>query len=542
MLRILLTVFAFLAWVPTAWGQGVMLTIANGDHQTLRDTSDAASVLWVGRRFAAVGFDVDQATDLSAPAMRTALDALAERVARELPERVVLVFAGYTLHSDRGAWLMGVETGTPTPTNVDTTGVRLETLLDVVSRIQGGAVVAIADLGFPGALGFGFQQGLGTGIVVPQGVSLIRGPAVQVQHVLGELAVPGTVLRHAVGATRQVRLEGFNPPHLSFLPAGLEPAPDLDRAAWIHAEAEGTIVALNTYLTDFPNGRYVENARAALDRLENTPERVEERLNLSRDERRAIQRHLTLLGFDPRGIDGIFGPGTRGAINGWQGREGLARTGFLDRDQIHRLAAQAARRAAELEEEARQRQAEQERQDRAFWRDTGAGQDEAGLRAYLGRFPDGIFSNIARERLDQIEAERRAAAQARDREAWEQATARDTPEAYRRYLAEFPEGVFAEQARARIEELTRPPAPELNIDAARAAEAALNLPRPILLVVEQRLAATGFDPGAVDGQLDEDARRAIRRFQRANGLAPTGYLTQGAVAMLLTDGLFRLRD
>lgn len=541
MLRILLTA-ALVLWAPMAWASGVMLIIANGDHATLRDTSEPVSLLPVAQRFAAAGFDADQATDLSAPAMRAALDALSDRISRTNPERVVLVFAGYTLHNDRGAWLMGVETGTPSPTNIDITGVRLETLLDIAGRIQGGAVVAIADLGFPQNPGVGFRPGLPAALDVPQGVSLIRGPTAQIQYVLGALATPGTNLVGAVADTRQVRLNGFAPPHLTFLPAGLAPAPDLDRAAWIHADAEGTIEALNTYLTDFPNGRYVENARAALDRLENTPERVEARLNLTRDERRAIQRHLALLGFDPRGIDGIFGPGTRGAINGWQGREGLARTGFVDRDQIHRLAAQGARRAAELEEEARRRQAEQERQDRAFWRDTGAGQDESGLRAYLNRFPDGIFSNIARERLAQIEADRRAAAQARDREAFEQAVARDTPEAYRVYLAEFPQGAFAEQANARIAELTRPPEPELDLEAAREGEAALNLPGPLRMIVEQRLMATGFEPGPVDGQFDADTRRAIRRFQRANGMPPTGFLTQQAVSILLTDGLFRLLD
>lgn len=539
MLRILLTALALAASAPMAWAQGVMLVIANGNHDRLRDTAEAASLLATARRFAAAGFLADEATDLSAPAMRSALDALAGRIGRDNPERVVLVFAGYALHNDRGAWLMGVETGTPSLANVDSTGVRLETLLDIAGRIQGGAIVAIADLGFPERLAAGFRPGLPETVAVPQGVSLIRGPAVQVRAVLDAVAVPGTNLRTAVARTRQARLDGFDPPHLTFLPAGLPPAPGAERAAFAEAEALGTPEAFRTYLDEFPNGQYAAQARAALDRLENTPERIEARLNLTRDERRAIQRHLTLLGFDPRGIDGIFGPGTRGAIGTWQGREGLVRTGFLDRDQIHRLAGQAARRAAELEEEARRRQAEQERQDRAFWRDTGAGQDEAGLRAYLGRFPDGIFSNIARERLGQIEAERRAAAQARDREAWEQAVSRDTPEAYRVYLAEFPQGAFAEQARARIEDLRRPPRPEFDVEAARAAETALNLPGPLLLIVEQRLAATGFEPGPVDGRLDEDARRAIRRFQRANGLPPTGYLTQQLVAMLLTEGLFR---
>lgn len=543
MLRILIATCLLGLSASAGLASGLVLVIANGDHETLRDATEATAVLPAARRFEVMGFEAEQASDLSAPAIRAALDALSVRIEAERPPRVVLVFAGYTLHGDRGSWLMGAETGQPGLTNVDATGVRLETLLDIASQIQGGAVVAVADLGFPAQPGTGLRPGLGEALIVPQGVSLIRGPVAQVQAVLERLAQPGTNLGAAVAETRQVRLEGFNPPYLTFLPEGYEPAADIDRTAWLEAEAEGTLVAFRAYLDEFPQGRFTDEVRAGIERLENTPERVEEALELTRDERRAIQRHLTLLGFNPRGIDGIFGAGTRGAVSGWQGREGLAQTGYLNRDQIFTLAAQAARRAAELEEEARQRQAEQERQDRAFWRDTGAGQDETGLRAYLGRFPDGIFSGIARERLELIEAERRQAAQARDRAGWDVALAADTVESYQAYLREFPQGAFAEQAAARVAELTSPPPsaePEPDLDAARAVEAGLALPMVTRLLIEQRLAGSGYEPGAVDGEFDEDTRRAIRRFQRANGMEASGYLTQDAVARLMMGGLLQL--
>ena len=156
---------------------------------------------------------------------------------------------------------------------------------------------------------------------------------------------------------------------------------------------------------------------------------------MSRDERRAIQRDLTTLGFNTRGIDGLFGPGTRGAIRGWQGRSDLDETGYLTRDQIFQLAGQAARRAAEIEAEERARREAAERADRAYWDGTGAGADEAGLRAYLGRYPDGIFAALARERLAELEAQARLQT---DRDAWRRADARDTARAYRRYLSEFP--------------------------------------------------------------------------------------------------------
>ena len=64
---------------------------------------------------------------------------------------------------------------------------------------------------------------------------------------------------------------------------------------------------------------------------------------------------MTLLDYNTRGIDGIFGRGTRAAISSWQTANSTDVTGFLNTDQITRLDAQAERRAAELEAEAERR-------------------------------------------------------------------------------------------------------------------------------------------------------------------------------------------
>lgn len=70
----------------------------------------------------------------------------------------------------------------------------------------------------------------------------------------------------------------------------------------------------------------IEQARAA-----------EEALNLTRKESREVQRRLTLLGFDTRGVDGIFGDGTRGAILSWQKVNQQGNFGYLSEDQIKLL-------------------------------------------------------------------------------------------------------------------------------------------------------------------------------------------------------------
>ena len=533
---------AFLSATPV-WGQsGTALIVANEDYTDLRNARGSGAMVQLERILEGAAFDVDIATNLSANAIRAALSALSSSLRDDGYERVVFLFSGYTVSSGDDVWLMGTDARAPDVASVEGYGVRLDTVLSIAGQIQGGAIVALADYGFPDDLSGGFRGGLPPLIDVPQGVTLVRGSSVGVAAVLRDVSEPGTTIGRAAAGRSDVTLDGFNPPYLAFLPEGepLTPAPDRreeDRLAWRTARDLGSVEGYDAYLSAYPQGDFVAEARAARQQLMNTPERIEATLGLSRDERRAIQRDLTILNFDPRGIDGIFGSGTRGAIRSWQGRNDLSVTGYLDRDQIFRLAQQGARRAAELEEEARARAAEQERQDRQFWRDTGSGQDEVGMRAYLERFPDGIFAPVAQDRLAQIEAQRREAAQARDRAAWDRAAQADTIDAYQAYLQANPEGAFAEQARGRIEELRRPAQPEVDYAAAQAEEDLMRLPTFTRVIIEQRLGRLGLDPGPADGAFDDDTRRAIRRYQRRADLPVTGFLTQPIVARLLTEGV-----
>lgn len=68
-----------------------------------------------------------------------------------------------------------------------------------------------------------------------------------------------------------------------------------------------------------------------------TPEAVEAALGLDPGQRREVQARLLVAGHDPRGVDGIFGPGTRTALSEWQAAEGLAGTGYLDADGLSLL-------------------------------------------------------------------------------------------------------------------------------------------------------------------------------------------------------------
>jgi hypothetical protein len=57
---------------------------------------------------------------------------------------------------------------------------------------------------------------------------------------------------------------------------------------------------------------------------------TEEALAMKRNERIEVQRRLTLAGFNPNGLDGVFGDRTSGAIADFQTAWGYPATGFLD--------------------------------------------------------------------------------------------------------------------------------------------------------------------------------------------------------------------
>jgi peptidoglycan hydrolase-like protein with peptidoglycan-binding domain len=59
-------------------------------------------------------------------------------------------------------------------------------------------------------------------------------------------------------------------------------------------------------------------------------EDTEKALGLKRAARVAVQRRLALAGFNPNGIDGVFGPRTRAAIAGFQTAWDFPATGYLE--------------------------------------------------------------------------------------------------------------------------------------------------------------------------------------------------------------------
>ena len=143
-------------------------------------------------------------------------------------------------------------------------------------------------------------------------------------------------------------------------------------------------------------------------------------LGLEREERALIQRGLAALGLNVGAPDGMFGPRTRKAIRGWQAAKGYPETEHLSAGQAQALislgleaeftAAADAERKRRVEKEARteaerletERLAEAHRvADEAAFRQAKALNTAVAYEQYLAMYPAGIHAAEARVQLDQ---------------------------------------------------------------------------------------------------------------------------------------------
>ncbi|MFN3662780.1 peptidoglycan-binding protein [Yoonia sp.] len=428
--------------------------------------------------------------------MRRLLERLAADAANA--DRLVVGLSGRFVTDGDRTWLLPADApARPGLFSLDG-AVSVESVLSVLAQAPGRAVLVLGlNASDTNEIDTYLRQGLGN-LEIPQGVTVLSGPPNAADNIIVDaVAVQGADIMQFARNTRAVQVAGYQPRSLVMQadPAQeVEPTRpgDPSLSFWQDAQAANTADAYRVFLLGHSNSPYAAEARRRLEQIENDPvllaEQAEDALGLTRAQRRAIQSNLTLLDYDTRGVDGIFGTGTRRAIRNWQQINGFTQTSFLTTEQINRIDAQASRRQAELDAAETRAQAEAERLDRAYWEETGAGGTEGGYRAYLNRYP---------------------------------------------------EGIFADQANDALAEIVEIPAPADDSDPARALEQALNINPIMARLIESRLSQMGFDPGTVDGRFDADTRRAIRRYQGDADLPASGFLNQSTLARLLADALSR---
>ncbi len=523
----------------------VALLIANENYDNGRDIRAADDLLDAEAALKEAGFEVLTGEDVTATELRGLVEDIQEKA--DGSGRVIIAVSGHFASSGASSWIFGSDADAPSRLSAGGQGVALDALAGVAAASPGQAVVLLGTEERDFALGSGLTAGI-TAPEAPQGVTIVSGGAEEIaQFLQGRLLVDGQSVVASLQSAPTLTGSGFLAPLIPFM--GGTPAVEAEdpnsaeRAFWTATQGINTAAGYQGYLNTYPDGLFVDEARRAIERIEQEPAKLaeaeEKALNLSRDARRQIQRNLTLLDYDPKGIDGIFGRGSRAAITKFQQANGLAATGFVTRGMVDRLKVQADRRNAELEAEAERRRVELERQDRAYWQETGALGDEAGLRAYLERYPDGVFAEIAVVRLKPFEDARRDAAAAQDRADWDAAVSVDTEAAYEGYLQANPEGAFVAQANARLAELEFANKNKAALDAAKRNEERLGMSQGTRRLMEDRLSKLGLQPGPVDGVFDDKTRRAIRRYQEARRLQTTGYLNQATVVRLLADSVLR---
>lgn len=534
---------AFATLVPfAACADPAGLLIGNSRYESLPNVADANRVGTAAQALRAGGFSVNQVLGGNASTLDTAL-ARFEAAAAD-GEGAIVFLSGRFVQSATDTYFLAVNSRASSLAEVVRTGIPITSVLALLAESRGQAVLALGhDEGFDPRTEY-LASGFGA-LDIPQGVSVLTGPTANLAPVVAAIAEGEAVLDQAALAGANIVASGFLPRTRRIMfddvaaPTVLSDPRDAEIGFWDAVRQINTIAAYEAYLARYPRGIYATEARERIEDVRDAPRRAaeagEQALNLSRDQRRNIQRALTLLDYNTRGIDGIFGRGTRAAIAAFQDSEGYDPTGFLDRDQIRQLDRLARARSAELEEEARREAERAAREDRRFWRETGASGREEDLRRYLERYPDGIFAEDARSEIRAIEEIRRPRISAVEQATWQQVEQIGTADAYREYLRRYPNGAYASAAREEIERFEEAARQGNDRQAAAQTEQRMNLSVSTRRTIEQRLATLDYNPGQVDGRFTDQTRNALLRYQQDRRLPATGYMNDATMVRILAD-------
>lgn len=547
MRNLLMTTLLCVGMTP-ALADDAALIIGNERYKTLGKVEQATLPPGQIREMDRAGFKIFSGSNLKGDDARKMLGRFLDETSDA--ERLVVSLSGRFATIGDQTWFLASDKRDPNLLDIGTDTISIETVLLFMDQAAGQSILILSPPRFDKAeYDEHLRAGIGT-LDIPEGVTVIQAQSGAAAKLLRDtIAKSGGDVMREVRRNSQLTAQGYQPRSLVMTGANRsepEPAPiplptRRERDAWQTAQDIDTAQSYSTYLDRYPRGFFADEARKMLDDIRADPTRAarltEEALNLPRDARRAIQRDLNVLDYSTGGIDGIFGPSTRRAIINWQQERGYPQTSYLTADQITRLDAQAARRKAELEAEAERERQLRERRDRAFWEETGAIGDEAGYRAYLDRFPDGLFADTATAALDRIEHRKRDRLRAAERDVWDAARSQNTVAAYRSYLDKYPSGEFSEAAKSQIQTLERNAQNSNAQKQAAEEERKLGLNAITIRLVEVQLQALGLNPGSVDGRIDENTRRAIRQYQRDRKLERTGYLNRITLSRMLTDAL-----
>jgi peptidoglycan hydrolase-like protein with peptidoglycan-binding domain len=552
-----------LGWGTQVSADNVALVIGNGDYDNAPNAQTAArDAEAVAEALEENGWTVTKGVNLDRAGMKALIEPYSGQV--ENAEKVLIFYSGHAFRSGGVTYLAPTDASTETLTNVMFDGVPLDLLLQLAGEKSGNAVVFIDGAQLRGFQPTGFVEPGLAALEGPEGVLIVSaaepGHAVRrsswrdsrfARLIVDRFVQPGASVREvAAAAPSPTFVAGDVDTDFMLVP---EPEPELEGlekeielAYWRTAERSGDADDYKSYLDRYPNGTFAKFARERLglpaegEEVPKEPEvdpriLADRALGLSRARKRRVQEYLLAMGFDPRGIDGLFGRGSRNAIRRWQVKNGMDNEGWLTEEQLALLTEQGEVALEEQRRIAEEKRRIREAEDNAYWSATGANGTPAGYRTYLEKYPDGLHAKLARAALAKI-AEAEADAKAlKEKRAWARAQKRDTAESYRRYLADYPEGIYRDEALAKLDAIEGAERQAAEIARLEQIEAALNLSDQDRLSVEQRLRALSFEVGPLDGVFDDRSRAAIKGYQAARDINDTGYLDRLTVVTLVRE-------
>jgi len=527
------------------------LIIANKGYYSTTSGPSTELATRAANKLQQAGYRVSVVNNANLSELNASIDGFAGSA---LPrDHVVYVFLGHVLNDGNQAYLTPVSLSGPTAETIDQSSYPVSELLEKASQHSGASAVFLGwsrvkrkifgarEYGFRGSAGLSG----GTGVQdVPQGVLLVDGRDILVSNAIeSHYFEPNRSTKTVAEAlSGQVRSQGFLSLHAYLERAGQEQVEepeisiDIEEAFFNYAKEENSIEVYTAFLNKYPNGKYSTSVRTTLLKLKaeaklDPNERIENALNLSKDDRKNIQRALTVLGFDTKGVDGIFGPSSRSAIKRWQAKQRFASHGFLDGAQQKLVLRLGVQKRREIAAEEKRKREEEAKSDRLFWKLTGLSGEEEDLRLYLDKYPKGIYAQEATSKLKQLRKQKvQEFNPAAEILYWRKAVQVNTIDGYRDYLRRYQRGMFSVEAKNRIRALSKDDKRALS-EQAKKTEASLNIKKPIWLIIELKLSGLGYQIEKVDGVVDKGTRKAIRGLQEANNLPVTGFMDRETLAL-----------
>lgn len=428
------TVAATLAGLPAAAEDRAVAVVERSYDKFGPAAAPDADALFGALRQA--GMRVASGTDLGAHDLRVALDDLSRPDPQ--PGGRIVVLTGKFINSDSDTWLLARDAAIPSLATADLHGMPLSRVVDLMRDGGPRSVLLLGDAS--GGVGPAASLREGIGPIGASGqVHVIAGPPQAVSAAATALSRHGTTVAAVLRANPALRLlqgGGGEIAPLAARPTAADPQRPVvvdpatgqpvepsrvlegEAEAWVLAAARHSAASYEAFLRAFPEGRYAQVARTRLTELGGTvppvvapapqakpqpqpqaplaPQLAEMRLNLSQGERTEIQRHLTRLGYDTKGIDGIFGSGTRAALTRWQRDNGRPATGYLDAETVSRLRAQAAARPGSAVRPDPRRD--------AAWQQARKTNTAAGYMSFAEKYPGTPVAAEARKRAKALTA------------------------------------------------------------------------------------------------------------------------------------------